>query len=92
MNRNVISACITLLVSFLLFPGNLFAHEWAKLRYGVFEEYGFPGDENYPCFYLDSEFTQEGYVTVEKPNYCTDQEIVGHQEYEVRVQLKIVRH
>ena len=24
---------------------NVFVHEWAKLRYGVFDEYGYPGDE-----------------------------------------------
>ena len=60
--------------------GNLFAHEWAKLRYGVFEEYGFPGDANYPLFYADTEFTPSGYVTVDKPNFCTDQEIAGHKE------------
>lgn len=29
-------------------------HEWAHLRYGVFDEYGLPGDSNYPAFYLEN--------------------------------------
>ncbi|XP_013774757.1 epithelial chloride channel protein-like [Limulus polyphemus] len=29
-------------------------HEWAHLRYGVFDEYGLPGDPNYPAFYLEN--------------------------------------
>jgi hypothetical protein len=34
--------CVTI---FLRFPTDkLFVHEWAKLRYGVFEEHGYPGD------------------------------------------------
>ena len=32
-------------------PGQVFVHEWAKYRYGVFEEYGYPGDNKYPMFY-----------------------------------------
>lgn len=29
-------------------------HEWAHLRYGVFDEYGIPGDPRFPMFYQDS--------------------------------------
>ena len=53
---------------------------WAKLRYGVFEEYGFPGDANYPLFYNELEFTINGYETVERNNFCVDQELVGHNQ------------
>ena len=24
-------------------PAKMFVHEWAKLRYGIFDEFGFPG-------------------------------------------------
>ena len=27
-------------------------HEWANLRWGVFEEYGYPGDAKFPMFYM----------------------------------------
>ena len=50
--------------------GNTFLHEWTKLRYGVFEQYGFPGDARYPAFYEDS----EGEFS---PNHCTNVEIEG---------------
>ena len=32
-------------------PAKTFVHEWSKYRYGVFDEFGFPGDEIYPHFY-----------------------------------------
>ncbi|XP_057365310.1 calcium-activated chloride channel regulator 4-like [Daphnia carinata] len=32
-------------------PGKVFVHEWAHYRYGVFDEYGTPGDTDYPYFY-----------------------------------------
>ncbi len=43
---------------------NIFVHEWAHLRYGVFDEHGYPGDENYPVFQTTF------YDPV--PNVCTD--------------------
>lgn len=30
----------------------LIVHEWAHLRYGVFDEYGTPGDPDFPIFHL----------------------------------------
>ena len=36
---------------------NVFVHEWAKLRYGVFDEYGYPGDEQVSDFTHFSTFT-----------------------------------
>lgn len=51
-------------------PGNTFLHEWSKLRYGVFEQYGYPGDARYPAFYEES----DGDFS---PNYCTNVEIEG---------------
>ncbi|UYV76172.1 hypothetical protein LAZ67_13002935, partial [Cordylochernes scorpioides] len=33
--------------------GRQVVHEWAHLRYGVFDEYGIPGDSQYPAFYME---------------------------------------
>ena len=32
-------------------PAKLFVKEWAKLRYGIFDEFGFIGDAMYPNFF-----------------------------------------
>ena len=32
-------------------PAKLLVHEWAKLRYGVFEERGYPGDPLFPHYF-----------------------------------------
>lgn len=32
-------------------PAKLFVHEWAKLRYGIFDEFGFAGDSLYPNYF-----------------------------------------
>ena len=32
-------------------PAKTFVHEWSKYRYGVFDEYGYPGDKLYPHYY-----------------------------------------
>jgi hypothetical protein len=50
--------------------------EWAKYRYGVFEENGYPGDPLYPSFYrsyLDAD--SDGFVgsdEVPRPTTCTN--------------------
>ena len=31
--------------------GKVVVHEWAKLRWGVFEEHGYPGDQQFPLFF-----------------------------------------
>ena len=31
--------------------GKVVVHEWAKLRWGVFEENGYPGDQQFPMFF-----------------------------------------
>ena len=44
----------TVFMSFVnMSSGKVFVHEWAKFRYGLFEEYGYPGDDIYPMFYYD---------------------------------------
>ena len=30
--------------------------EWAKLRWGVFEEHGYPGDQRFPLFFYKVRF------------------------------------
>ena len=34
-------------------PSKMFVKEWAKFRYGIFDEFGFSGDQLYPNFYYD---------------------------------------
>ena len=57
--------------------GQVFLYEWSKLRYGVFEEHGYPGDPLYPMFYSKQIFTADGPRTVYKPNVCTNIETEG---------------
>ena len=52
-------------------------HEWAKLRWGVFEEYGYPGDAKFPMFYLKTTWGANGQEDVLKPNFCTSTEVEG---------------
>merc|ERR1712172_122250 len=52
-------------------------HEWAKLRWGVFEEYGYPGDPKFPMFYMKTTWGANGQVDVLKPNFCTSTEVEG---------------
>lgn len=35
-------------------PDRQLIHEWAHLRYGVFDEYGIPGDRRFPMFYFEN--------------------------------------
>merc|ERR1719239_764241 len=52
-------------------------HEWAKLRWGVFEEFGYPGDERFPMFYFQTTWGPNGQEDVLKPNFCTSTEVEG---------------
>ena len=58
-------------------PGQVFLHEWARLRYGVFEEHGYPGDPIYPAFYQQQTWTAEGPQVEVKPAFCTDRQVEG---------------
>jgi len=50
---------ITTFVFLIFFLSSLlekvFVHEFAKLRYGVFEEFGYPGDSQYPMLVATEE-------------------------------------
>ena len=62
------------------FPGNIFVHEWAKLRYGVFEEHGYPGDPLYPMYYFETTLGPDGLTNELQPNFCTDRPLQGLRE------------
>ncbi|XP_071100789.1 calcium-activated chloride channel regulator 1-like [Haliotis cracherodii] len=51
-------------------PGRVVVHEFAHLRYGVFDEYGTPGDHQHPAFYL----SDKGKII---PTSCTT-EVTGN--------------
>ena len=69
--------------------GQVFLYEWSKLRYGVFEEHGYPGDPLYPMFYSKQIFTANGPMSVYKPNVCTNVETEGLNE-KYKEQSKII--
>ena len=52
-------------------------HEWAKLRWGVFEEYGYPGDARFPMFFLKTTWDADTQIDTLKPNFCTNSEVEG---------------
>ena len=55
-------------------------HEWAKLRWGVYEEHGYPGDSKFPMFYLKSTWTVNGPENVVMVNLCLNEELVGYEQ------------
>merc|ERR1712226_897879 len=55
----------------------ILVHEWAKLRWGVYEEYGYPGDAKFPMFYFQTSWGPQGQQDVLKPNFCTRTEVQG---------------
>ena len=59
---------------------NTFVHEWAKLKYGVFEEFGYPGDDQFPLFYWQENYVDGGQEYELKPNFCTDFDLKGFRE------------
>ncbi|KAG1657273.1 Calcium-activated chloride channel regulator 1 [Nymphon striatum] len=54
----------------LLIKGKEMIHQWAHLRFGVFDEFGYVGDELYPPFYLNE--TAESV-----PTGCSNIPVVG---------------
>ena len=63
-----------------IFTPQILVHEWAKLRWGVYEEYGYPGDEKFPMFYYKSTWGANGQQDVLKPNFCTSIEVTGSSQ------------
>ena len=56
--------------------GQQFVHEWAKFRYGVFDELGYPGDQLFPSFYFRSEQVDNSLQL--QPNFCTNTESIDY--------------
>ncbi|CAG0879993.1 unnamed protein product [Darwinula stevensoni] len=54
--------------------GKLFAREWLKYRYGVFDELGYPNDRLYPAFYGEP---VGSLYPLGKPTGCSDVDIHG---------------
>nr|XP_027226526.1 calcium-activated chloride channel regulator 1-like [Penaeus vannamei]XP_027226527.1 calcium-activated chloride channel regulator 1-like [Penaeus vannamei]XP_027226529.1 calcium-activated chloride channel regulator 1-like [Penaeus vannamei] len=52
-------------------------HEWAKLRWGVFDEFGYPNDEMYPLFYATQNIVEGNVETIVHPNYCANEVLSG---------------
>ena len=61
----------------MFLTGKVFVQEWSKFRYGVFEEYGYPGDNVYPLFYYDTQVDADGEHRTLTPNFGTDKPISG---------------
>ena len=62
--------------------GRIIIAEWAKFRWGVFEEYGILGDSIYPpaymednSLYFDTQITQESEYRF-LPNLCSNQPVI----------------
>ena len=51
-------------------------HEWAQFRYGLHEEYGFPGDARYPAFRIGGN-DELGYEML--ANACTNDRLAYSQ-------------
>ena len=65
------------IMTLMLILGKVFVREWAKYRFGVFEEHGYPGDKLYPmCYY--NVFNQV------VPNYCTNAPLNGYARYALK--------
>ena len=64
-------------------PGRRLLREWAKLRYGVFDEVGYYQDGLYPSFYNDSGATT--------PTGCTDAPVHGHRSVTAAVVAEGIR-
>ncbi|XP_045111844.1 calcium-activated chloride channel regulator 1-like isoform X2 [Portunus trituberculatus] len=54
--------------------GKVLAQAWARLRWGVFDEVGYPNDARFPLFFRTWDDSQNMVV---KPNYCADRDIKG---------------
>ncbi len=60
--------------------GKTMAHEWAKLRWGVYEEHGYPGDPKFPIFYWATSWTVNGPRREVGLNFCINSPIVGYEQ------------
>jgi hypothetical protein len=64
--------------------GQQFVHEWAKFRYGVFDELGYPGDRLFPAFYFRTAersigLTDNATTVHLQPNFCTNTDQIDYR-------------
>ena len=62
------------------YRGKTMVHEWAKLRWGVYEEHGYPGDPLFPIFYWRTSYTAGGSRREVGLNFCINSPIVGYEQ------------
>ena len=62
------------------FRGKTLVHEFAKLRWGVFEEHGYPGDSKFPMYYMKAVWSPEGQKATVTPNFCVNGELRGYEQ------------
>ncbi|XP_050712037.1 calcium-activated chloride channel regulator 1-like isoform X2 [Eriocheir sinensis] len=55
--------------------GKALMREWARLRWGVFEEHGYKSDPVFPAYYWHAAGVQDEPRLV--PNHCTDEPVLG---------------
>ena len=67
-------------ISSIFDRGKTLLHEFSKLRWGVFEEHGYPGDDMFPMFYLKEIWGANGQETVVKPNFCVNGDLKGYEQ------------
>ena len=65
------------------YRGKTMVHEWAKLRWGVYEEHGYPGDTKFPIFYLKSTWTVNGPENRVVINLCLNSDPVGYEQVKI---------
>lgn len=59
--------------------GKVLLQEWAKLRWGVFDELGYPGDESFPLFYIWNDNSGASGGGTILPTYCANTPVEGRR-------------
>jgi hypothetical protein len=62
-------------------------HEWAKVRWGVYEEHGYPGDDRFPMYYWRSVWTAAGPDKTIQLNFCVNSPLIGYEQVNMEVVL-----
>nr|XP_053637251.1 LOW QUALITY PROTEIN: calcium-activated chloride channel regulator 4-like [Cherax quadricarinatus] len=76
-------------------PGKSLVPQWAQLRWGVFDEMGYPNDERYPLFYStgrEDASRVDVHTVYYRPNYCANAYIEGIEKNVQRVSYSGCRY
>merc|ERR1719391_1523219 len=60
--------------------GKAIVHEFAKLRWGVYEEHGYTNDDRFPMYYMKPTWTEDGQQGKATPNFCVNAELRGWEQ------------